>query len=166
MQGGLDLTRISQRHGRDWRGASGEILRRCHVNGIYTDPWLHVGVDIGGTTPGDVVKAAFPGTVRLYYDAGLGWARGVVVENDARTMTATYIHIESDLREGHRVKRGDQIGTIANITADHLHFGLRSAPYRSDARRGALPPPGCNEPGFPNFPEHFFNPLTLKYDRW
>lgn len=116
----------------------------------------HVGTDLQAS-PGDAVFAAEPGHIKLAANNDT-WGGVVVIEHRdyrGRLYTTTSWHLASFLRGGY-VRRGQRIGVIADISAktvNHLHFGLRLAPYSAVAQRGALPRTGCD--GDPGFPEYF-----------
>ncbi len=123
----------------------------------------HAGVDIGGAAvAGTAVYAAFDGTVKIKFVDTKGWKGCVVIEHSdskGNKFTTTYWHINYSV--GTTVKKGDKIGEIADLgglTTNHLHYGLRAAPYSAVAQRGALPyTMACD--GDPQFPEWFLRGL-------
>lgn len=124
----------------------------------------HAGVDIGGAAvAGTAVYAAYDGTVKIkFVDTTGGWKGCVVIEHSdskGNKFTTTYWHLNYSV--GATVKKGEKIGTIADLggkTTNHLHYGLRAAPYSAVAQRGALPyTMPCN--GDPQFPEWFLRGL-------
>lgn len=88
-------------------------------------PWGagHRGVDLVGS-PGQVVRAALPGTVS--YAAGLA-GRGVVVVSHGTTRT-TYEPVQAEVSVGDPVGAGDRLGTLQAapshcVPRSCLHWG-------------------------------------------
>ncbi|WP_300385379.1 M23 family metallopeptidase [uncultured Nocardioides sp.] len=88
-------------------------------------PWGagHRGVDLVGG-PGQVVRAALPGTVS--YAAGLA-GRGVVVVSHGTTRT-TYEPVQAEVSVGDPVGAGDRLGTLQTapshcVPRSCLHWG-------------------------------------------
>lgn len=86
----------------------------------------HFGTDLDGET-GDPISAANDGEVVMVRDC---FASGntVLVHHGGRLFTA-YFHLSRfDVKEGQRVKRGDQLGLVGKtgrVTGPHLHFGVK-----------------------------------------
>jgi murein DD-endopeptidase MepM/ murein hydrolase activator NlpD len=139
-------------YGADWQWAKG-------TDGKWKK---HVGVDIGGNArKGTPVFAAADGTMKIQF-VDPTWKGCMVIEHtDALScrFTTVYWHVVFNTCFA-RVRRGQQIATIADLcglTTNHLHFGLRLAPYSAIAQRGALPQTAGG--GDPAFPEFFVRPL-------
>lgn len=84
---------------------------------------LHAGLDLAGGGP---IKAAQGGTVtRARYHSGWGWYVKIDHGNGLQTL---YAHMKSGslkVKEGQKVSRGQQIGTMGTTGAStgvHLHF--------------------------------------------
>jgi murein DD-endopeptidase MepM/ murein hydrolase activator NlpD len=132
----------------------------------------HVGVDLSAKA-GDDVKASYAGTVKSVYNAGAGWANGIVIEHvapDNSLFTTTYMHVNPLVKVNDHVTKDMRIATIANIVGPHLHFGVRNSKYSGMAVRGALPKDNKNSgPGTyckTDYitPEYFIDPMKLNYE--
>lgn len=169
------------------------LKEKSYVNGFaFGDDWIveskkglkdskcgpdwksHTGVDLNAKL-GDDVLASYDGVVKVVYNAGLGWAEGIVIEHtapDNSKFTTTYIHVNALIKEKAKVAKKDKIATIADIDgSDHLHFGVRNSGYSKYAQRGALPKnnlykgPGNHCKTDPIFSEEYFiDPMKLNYE--
>ncbi len=97
---------------------------------IYGDTRFHAGIDIGGGL-GARVSAADGGVV-IFSGRASGYGTLVVVSHgtvNGRNLSTAYAHMGSlTVREGQRVSRGQQVGSIGsegNSTGPHLHFEVR-----------------------------------------
>lgn len=123
--------------------------------------------EISGTR----VFAVLKGKVRSIYNAGSGFAKGIVIEHEdlkGNKFTSTYMHVVPIIFEVDCVVAGQQIANVANISAkpNHLHFGLRKHEYDDFSHRGALPKninSACTLCSNPVFPEFFVNPGLCNY---
>ena len=84
---------------------------------------IHYGVDVGGLL-GDPVFAADGGIVTIDDHGGYSWGLHITLDHgESRTL---YGHLSSVLvKQGERVAKGDQIGTIGSTgksSGPHLHF--------------------------------------------
>lgn len=102
---------------------------REDVFNISNDPsglHLHAGIDID-LPIGTPVVATADGVVMLVDDLPvMGY---IIVLRHANGFTTGYSHLdEINVRDGERVKRGQQIGTVGNTgmsTGPHLHYEIR-----------------------------------------
>ena len=134
-------------------------------------PKKHIGVDLNTTDGfkakvGDPVYASASGTAKIY-DAGSGWAKGIVIDHDGK-FTTTYLHIDPLISDGQSITKGQKIAKIAAISGYHLHYGVRTGAYSDISKRGALPQKNTEENDYcksdPTFKENFVNPFTLTYE--
>jgi murein DD-endopeptidase MepM/ murein hydrolase activator NlpD len=151
------LNNITLGFGADW-----VVKKGCD------DKWKkHTGIDISAPdrdpkkVVGAPVYAAEQGKVIVVGNDPdwKGWVTIEHIDRNGQKFTTVYWHINPSVRVGQTVKRGQQIGTIANMTSPHLHFGVRNAPYSNVANRGALPATKSCGKDDPQFPEKFENPL-------
>lgn len=145
---------IACRFGDDWveRGCDGRLKR-------------HAGTDID-VKAGSPVYAAETGRIIVigFDHRWQGWVTIEHTDRKGNRYTTVYWHINplGKWKVGDVVKRGEQIGTVAKMKSEkdeHLHFGVRNAPYSNVANRGALPRTRSCSPDNPQFPEHFEDPL-------
>jgi murein DD-endopeptidase MepM/ murein hydrolase activator NlpD len=127
-------------------------------------PKAHTGQDIA-VTKGTPVYAAADGIVKAAFTVS-DWKGCVTIEHsysqnsEIRKYTTSYWHIDYSVGVGTVVKKGQQIGKVADLGSNsHLHFGLRTAPYSNVANRGALPRAKSDGPDDPVFTEWFRRPL-------
>jgi murein DD-endopeptidase MepM/ murein hydrolase activator NlpD len=121
----------------------------------------HLGEDWDGASGdadlGEPAHAVAAGRVSFSADVGGGWGKIVRIvhryrdrRGESRAVESLYAHLARiDVREGELVRRGGQIGTLANcdgVYTAHLHFELRGRPglplgpgYAAEAT-GWLPP--------------------------
>lgn len=108
-------------------------------------PWsedpslLHTGLDLSASRgervfsmkDGVIAKTGSLGASRR----GVSWGSYIVVKNDDRTING-YLHVEigGTIREGEKVKKGQQIGTVVR---DHLH--LNACTQVRGCQHGAFP---------------------------
>lgn len=151
-------------HGYEWKfgkGCDGQWKR-------------HVGIDIK-VGAGQPVYAPEYGHVKVVQQDSNGWGTFIVLAHSdwsSYLYTTTYHHVTSWVRVGTRVSRGQQIGTIYNLTkpgsGPHLHFSIRNADHSVVAIRGALPKTRSCPDFYPQWPEFTKNPLnyTNPNSRW
>lgn len=141
-------------------------LRRKHV------AWDIHRANIAENMVGKEVYAVYDGIVKSVYNAGTNIGQGIVLEHVSQTgqyFTSTYIHIDPlPNLIGSSVTTGQLIGYVTDLLYnDHLHFGIRKAPYALNiSERGALPNNELNScvcDGDPVFPEYFIDPGDLSY---
>lgn len=124
---------------------------------------IHCGVDLNRKEIGLQVFAIKDGIVRHVknikeYDTVVCIEH--TSDNGKNKYTSVYWHLEKvNLKEGAKVKKGQQIGVIGRNNgivnyAEHLHFGIRYAPYDSVmSLKGALDKK--------EFPEKFRDPVKF-----
>ena len=145
-------------------------IKNFKTNGLqYKTVWppspgkLHCGVDCNINEKGTPVVAIKEGTVR-HVNTMKEWDSVVCIEHissDAKNKyTSVYWHLEQiKVKEGQKVGQGQQLGVVGQNNGlvkyrDHLHFGIRYAPYNPEmSLKGALPK---NQ-----FPELFRNPVEF-----
>jgi hypothetical protein len=107
--------------------------RGFRPNGHLGEDWNGVGG--GNTDLGDPVHAAANGLVVYARDFRAGWGNVVIIRHaylergDVRFVDSLYGHLHRiHVREGQRVERGQQVGTIGTGGGRypaHLHFEIR-----------------------------------------
>lgn len=107
--------------------------RGFRPNGHLGEDWNGVGG--GNTDLGDPVHATASGLVVYARDFRAGWGNVVIVRHaymergDVRFVDSLYGHLARiSVREGQKVDRGDQVGTIGTAHGQypaHLHFEIR-----------------------------------------
>jgi len=123
---------------------------------------IHCGVDVDRDATGKPVKAIKEGLVK-HVKTFKEWDSVICIEHTSKQgnkYTSVYWHIEQlKVNEGQKVLKGQQIGVIGKNNGirsygDHLHFGIRYAPYNSKmSLKGAL--------NKADFPEKFINPVEF-----
>lgn len=115
----------------------------------FSNSIRHAGIDIH-VPAGSPVYAAESGIVRratsTYLpkkDVGeyLNARKALVIEHKhgTKTFVTSYGHVNFSVQEGAEVKRGKQIGTVADWGKNtHLHYSIRAASYDSDPRLAIL----------------------------
>lgn len=101
----------------------------------------HPGLDInaygksGDQDDGDAVLAIYDGIVRGRHDAGGGLTVEHVLADGTRFWTAHRHMRNIAVQEGQTVRRGQTVGLVSNVGADHahLHFEIRSAQHPDPA---------------------------------
>lgn len=107
--------------------SSGFLADSCSPNNNYLSGEYHIGNDYGASV-GSPVYAIGQGTVIYIGSFGEEWANAIFVQHqaaDGSNFIALYGHINVGISTGAAVTAGQQIGTIADIEFDHLHFGIR-----------------------------------------
>ncbi|WP_051258372.1 M23 family metallopeptidase [Atopococcus tabaci] len=93
------------------------------IHPIYKTRKFHAGIDIAGSGP--IVSAQSGKVTRVRYDKGWGWYVKIDHGNGLQTL---YAHMKTGslkVKEGQKVKAGQQIGTMGTTGAStgvHLHF--------------------------------------------
>jgi murein DD-endopeptidase MepM/ murein hydrolase activator NlpD len=93
--------------------------------GVY--PHFHTGIDISAAL-GTRVTAAADGVVVAVANTSVGYGNYVIVAHGAGIMTLYGHLLETDVKVGNRVARGQRIGLEGSSglsTGPHLHFELR-----------------------------------------
>lgn len=127
---------------------------------------IHCGVDLNRNEKGLPVVAIKDGIVR-HVNTMKEWDSVVCIEhtsdNGKNKYTSVYWHIEQlKIKKGQKVKKGQQIGVIGKNNgvvnyADHLHFGIRYAPFdKVKSLWGAIDKK--------DFPEKFRDPVKFIMD--
>ncbi len=106
------------------------------------------------------MTAAQGGVVKVV-GADPAWKGWVTIEHQnsrGARYTTVYWHLSKvSVKAGQTVKRGQQIGTVADLGGNtHLHFGVRDAAYSNTSNRGGLPVTACTD--YPAWPESFKDP--------
>lgn len=94
---------------------------------LGTYPHFHTGIDIS-TSLGTRVTAAADGVVVAVANTTVGYGNYVIVAHGAGIMTLYGHLLETDVKVGDRVSRGQRIGLEGSSglsTGPHLHFELR-----------------------------------------
>jgi murein DD-endopeptidase MepM/ murein hydrolase activator NlpD len=99
-------------------------------------PHFHTGIDIAAAL-GTRVTAAADGVVVAVANTNVGYGNYVIVAHGAGIMTLYGHLLETDVRVGDRVTRGQRIGLEGSSglsTGPHLHFELRVNDQVTDPR--------------------------------
>ncbi len=120
--------------------------------GLKRGSGLHVAEDISGYKAGTPVYAMADGKIMLAEvhggvckANGGNWGPLVVIEHtlaDNSRVCSIYGHIAFSVSEGQQVLKGQQIGSVADLSCpegwmDHLHFGIYKAAF--GAAQGVYP---------------------------
>lgn len=127
-------------------GLSGTFLESGCNGGTYISGQYHLGNDYGAS-PGTPVYAIGTGTVIYTGSFGAGWANAIFVRHqaaDGSDFVALYGHVNLGITNGATVSAGQQIGTVADISADHLHFAIRPGTSYPSNHWGMMPCPTSN----------------------
>jgi hypothetical protein len=112
--------------------SAGFMAGNCDGQKTYVEGRYHLGTD-WPARHGHDIHAIAAGTVTKARSWGSGWAEGVHIlhtAGDGTRFAAAYGHLNlvPKLRGAADgtvvVSRGDVIGQVADIAADHLHFGI------------------------------------------
>lgn len=153
---------VSLEFGANWvnNGCDGKIKRHTGID--YADPKT--------ASAGMPVFAAYKGVVRVL-QSNSDFGPWITLEHGGGCWTTTYWHVawSKEMRVGMQVDRGQQIGSIFDLTAysqgrwrTHLHFGYRAGAYSNVSNRGGLPQSSCGGSD-PAFPAGFVNPRELQF---
>ncbi len=125
----------------DWAGG---FLKPAEgrITGVYGSQrilngqprWPHYGLDIAGDT-GTLVRAPAGGIVRLA-ETDFLLEGGIIIIDHGFGVNSTFLHLSRvNVREGQRVERGDDIGTIGmtgRATGPHLDWRVNWGSVRLD----------------------------------
>jgi hypothetical protein len=122
---------------------------------------VHTGADYAASV-NDNVYAAEAGVVK-HIGFASGWGNSIVIEHthpDGWKYTTVYWHVDPLVSVNDTPEKGEQIADVADISSDHLHFGVRMGGYteingKSISGVGALPQSNCDD--YPAFPGGFID---------
>lgn len=152
MSGNIASRTVTLPFGGNWVNSCGGSIKK------------HAGVDVTAYV-GEPIYAAYDGYVRVA-SSDPTWVGWVTIDHGpAHTflLTTVYWHIVPTVSKNTWVGKGQLIGYVGYLSSGtHFHFGVREAGYSNTSNAGALPQTYCG--GYPAFPEHFIDPMSLNYD--
>lgn len=120
-------------------------------NGSYVNGFYHIGNDYPAAKD-TIIRAIGNGKVKFAGSFGSGNANAIFVQHkssDGTDFVALYGHVNmaAGIKKDATVTAGQQIASVADIAADHLHFGIVPGTSYPSSGWGMQP---CNNWPFPN----------------
>jgi len=146
----------------DW-GADWKPWGKCPTCGQW---FKHVGTDIFAKAGRNVYfDGLIDGTVKqVFQDQAKQFFWCVVLENKTRNYTFVVWHLDKvTVKPGQKITGKTKLGVVADfaesVSPDHIHLGMRYAPFDTRLSSvGALPGCAHKPKGLPQFPEKFAPP--------